>query len=349
MAVAACDGRRLRVPVEPQLKGIEAMEPTAGKTALLVEDDVATRALIARLLRRAGMEVLAVESGERVLREASDRYASFDVVILDVHLPGMSGLDLASLIQARRPDQAIVLITGDADPRLARDALARGPVSFLLKPFELSQLLEAVRKAVEGGTAAATEAQPASVGWLDLVEQSYLGSSHARRVGRVALALAEVLPDASPRLDVSDLLVAAWSHELGRPGAHGDPVTVATEGADTLSRLGSSAGVVRAVRHLAERHDGSGGPDGLSGDAIPQISQIVAVADALVHYTAAALGDDAGPGQSVDRSLSLLAAQSGTVFRPDIVDAAARQRARLVTICADDPVRTSTRPATFVT
>jgi DNA-binding response OmpR family regulator len=58
------------------------MESVAGRTVLLVEDDVATRALIARQLRRAGLDVVAVESGERVLAEAADRYAAFDVVIL---------------------------------------------------------------------------------------------------------------------------------------------------------------------------------------------------------------------------------------------------------------------------
>ena len=68
------------------------MQPITGKSALLVEDDTATRALIARQLRRSGLDVLALESGERVLREAADRYTSFDVVILHIHLPGMSGL-----------------------------------------------------------------------------------------------------------------------------------------------------------------------------------------------------------------------------------------------------------------
>lgn len=312
------------------------MGPTAGQTALLVEDDAATRALIERQLQRAGLDVLAVESGERALQEAAHRYASFDVVILDVHLPGMSGLELASLIQARRPEQPIVVITGDPDPRLAREALARGPVSYLLKPFEMSELLAAAARALAsrkvgeaGGTA------PASKGWLDLVEQSYMGSAHARRVGRVALALAEALPGVTSRLEVSDLLVAAWSHELGRRGADGDPVTVASEGAKMLKELGSSAKVVSAVGALAERYDGTGGPAGLSGEAIPLISQLVAVADALEHYTSASLGRHSSPAEAVDRGLSLLRAQRGTVFRPEVVDTACRQRARLITICAD--------------
>lgn len=316
------------------------MEPT-GKSALLVEDDTATRALIARQLRRSGLSVLAVESGERVLREMADRYTTFDVVILDVHLPGMSGLELASLIQARRPLQPIVVITGDPDPRLAREALARGRVTYLLKPFEMSQLLAAVERSIADHEASGTPASaPASVGWLDLVEQSYMGSAHARRVGRVALAIAEALPGSSTRLDVGDLLVAAWSHELGSGSADGDPVSVAAEGARILSALGSSARVVSAVRSLAERHDGTGGPAGIGDEEIPLISQLVAVADALEHYAAAALAESATPSEAVDRGLSLIKAQRGTVFRPEVVDTACRQRTRLITICADSEIAT---------
>lgn len=320
---------------------------SSGMSALLVEDDTATRALIARQLRRSGLDVVALESGERVLREAADRYTSFDVVILDVHLPGMSGLELASLIQARRPEQPIVVITGDPDPRLAREALARGPVSYLLKPFEMSELLGIVERVLADGSAqASTTAKvrtgaPATHGWLDLVERSYMGSAHARRVGRVALALAEALPGIAARLDVGDLLVAAWSHELGRPQADADPVTVAIAGARTLSELGSSAKVVAAVRSLAERHDGTGGPDGLKGDDIPLIAQLVAAADALEHYAAAALQELASPSEAVDRGLSLIKAQRGTVFRPEVVDTASRQRARLITICADSEIATA--------
>ena len=313
------------------------MEPT-GKSVLLVEDDAATRALIARQLRSSGVDVLALESGERVLREAADRYTSFDVVILDIHLPGMSGLELASLIQARRPGQPIVVITGDPDPRLAREALSRGPVSYLLKPFEMTELLGAVERALTRSAAVSEEAappRPAAKGWLDLVEQSYMGSAHARRVGRVALALAEALPGIASRLVIGDLLIAAWSHELGRHGADGDPVTIASEGARMLSDLGSSARVVAAVRALAERYDGTGGPAGLAGDDIPLIAQLVAVADALEHYAAASLFEGASPSQAVDRGLSLIKAQRGTVFRPEIVDIAGRQRTRLITICAD--------------
>ena len=316
----------------------EKDEPTIGQ-ALLVEDDAETRMLIARYLRRSGLGVLAVESGERALEEAADRYTTFDVVILDVHLPGMSGLDLARLIQARRPAQPIVLITGDADPGLAREALARGPVSYLLKPFELPALQRAVLEAIAGAARQVPVEAAADAGsqtWLDLVERTYMGSAHVRRVGRVALAIAEALPGVgTARLDIGDLLVAAWSHELGRGSGGAEPAVTTEEGARLLSELGSSASVADAVRHLAERYDGTGGPSGLAGDDIPLISQIVAVADALEHCASVSHTGLASPTEAVGRGLDLITDQRGKVFRPDVVDAARRQEARLITICAD--------------
>ncbi|HEX6134492.1 MAG TPA: response regulator [Longimicrobiales bacterium] len=307
------------------------MEPAVRGSALVVEDDAATRSLISRHLGRTGLDVVAVGSGEEVLREAAGG-TSFDVVVLDLHLPGMSGLDLASLIQARRPEQPIVLITGDPDPGLAREALARGPVKFLLKPFEMSALQAAVAQALT--LAVRAERRSAPAGWLDLVERSYMGSVHARRVGRVALALAESIPGVERRLEIRDLLVAAWSHELGRTTA-GEPVGIATEGARMLSELGSATNVVQAVRHLAERYDGTGGPRGCSGDAIPLISQIVSVADAVEHFVVESFLAGEDTVAAVDRALAAVTPQRGAAFRPEVVDAARRQRSRLITICAD--------------
>ncbi|HEX6306732.1 MAG TPA: HD domain-containing protein [Longimicrobiales bacterium] len=183
---------------------------------------------------------------------------------------------------------------------------------------------------------AGARAQRESSGWLDLVERSYMGSAHARRVGRLALALAESIPGVERRLEIRDLLVAAWSHELGRATA-AEPVPIAVQGARMLAELGSAAGIVESVAHLAERHDGMGGPGGRSGDAIPLISQIVSVADAIEHGVVAALSVGMDAVEAVDRALAHVATQRGTAFRPEVADAARRQRSRLITICADCP------------
>src|SRR5688572_28802877 len=223
------------------------------KTVLVVEDDDATRALVARRLRRCGMQVTEASSAEDVPMETA-----FDVVVSDVHLPGMTGLDLATALLEQHPGQPIVLMTGDPDEALSRDALSRGPVGFLLKPFALESLESAVEQTVALQAPAPTSLPEAEspgrvpLEWLDVVdERSYAGKGHARRVARIAMALVESARAVEARLQVGDLVVAAWSHELGRlMGEESDPVKLAVAGARRLAELQCSVGVVDGVRHM---------------------------------------------------------------------------------------------------
>jgi putative two-component system response regulator len=313
------------------------------KHVLLVEDEKATRDVIARHLRRSGLDVVAVESGEAALVEASRAGAGFAVVVSDVHLPGMSGLDLVSLILSRCASQPVVLITGDPDAALARAALARGPVSYLLKPFEMFELDAAVNQAlvrqdmsqVWGGSAMTGMAGSVPQNWLDLVDsRSYAGPGHAQRVGHIALALAEVSPTHRKRIDEGELLVAAWSHELGRLSTETwDPAAMAVEGGRLLAELGCAAGVVEGVRHMHERWDGSGGPERRAGEDIPLITQLLSVADSIDHYVSAWLQAGKDATEAVDRALGLVRVQSGSVFCPAAVEAALLQRPRIMSIC----------------
>lgn len=196
----------------------------ATRSILLVEDDPGARTMISRYLTRQGYDVTAVHAAERALIPGAA--LKHDVVITDVHLPGMSGLDLAGLLLDRSPEQPIVLITGDPDEALARDALSRGPVSYLLKPFELTELDAAVHQAIARQERAqskkAPEATPESVNgplplqWLQYIdESSYAGPGHADRVARIARVLSMGLSDADTP-DAAELTVSAWSHEIGR-------------------------------------------------------------------------------------------------------------------------------------
>lgn len=321
------------------------MDGQGVRRVLLVEDETATRVVFARHLGRTGLEVVAVESGEAALVEAGRRSSGFDVVISDVHLPGMSGLDLASLILSRNPSQALVLMTGDPDAALAREALSRGPVSYLLKPFELFELDAAVNQALmrqemARGWGALQQEETASGtvprGWLELAdERSWAGPGHAWRVGRLGMALKDASPEHRAAVDTGELLVAAWSHELGRLMRDAaDPAVTATEGARMLQGLGCAPGVVEGVCHLHERWDGTGGPLGLEGDRIPALSQLLSVADALDHYVAAWQQAGRGAHEAVRRSLRLVSAQRGTLFCPAVVDAALEQEERVLAICA---------------
>jgi len=325
---------------------------------LLVEDDIAARALLGKYLWRAGFEVSAEETAENAL--ASWRMVGpYDVVVSDVHLPGMSGLDLTSLMLKENPAQSIVLITGDPDEALAYDALSRGPVQYLLKPFELFELEAAVRQAVaqtatRRGAPPVVAAHPreAMVGvvpseWLTWADdRSYAGSGHADRVSKVA-ALLYADSRGNAQLDLADLEMAAQAHELGvMLGRSADPVELASRSADLLDDLGSPPAVSQIVRQMHERWDGSGGPAGLRGEAICYGARLLAASDAIDHFTAALTRAGVSPEVAVERAIGLVLVQQGTVFSPEVARAISRERVAIQSICAVP--RRDPKPGEFV-
>jgi DNA-binding NtrC family response regulator len=112
---------------------------------LIVDDDETLRESLANWLRRRGYDVETAPNAEAGLEHVGTQV--FDLVITDVHLPGMNGLDFAIKLVAGRPLQKIVIVTGDPDEQIARTAIARSGFKYLLKPFEYAQL-EAVVKEV---------------------------------------------------------------------------------------------------------------------------------------------------------------------------------------------------------
>lgn len=299
------------------------------RRVLLVEDNVATRRMIDRHLRRSGFDVTAVESAEHIAGEGTD----YDIVVSDVHLPGQNGIELAAQLLAARPSQQIILITGDPDEALARHALSRGPVSYLLKPFELFELDAAIRQAeqrlehpvpsaglaeVRAAGGAARREGWVPEGWLEYLDAaSYAGAGHSLRVAGLAGKLAESVPLALVQWSTEELTLAARCHELGRlVGASADPSELAAHGARLLQELGFPDGVVQAIRHLHERWDGAGGPDGLNAWDIPAASLILSVADAIDHYVGAWRQAGVPVSDAVDRAIGLVLVQQGTVFSP---------------------------------
>lgn len=109
----------------------------AGKHVLVVDDESSVRELLDGLLKHCGYKTHLAASGEEAL-ECLDR-AHFDLVITDLHMPGMNGEELAAEIQTRGLDTPVVLVTGD--PK----ASAQPPVDRLLKkPFSLRELRAAL-------------------------------------------------------------------------------------------------------------------------------------------------------------------------------------------------------------
>lgn len=124
--------------------------PKPGQTILLVEDDPMVRSLLSQYFRKQNWLVVEAATGEEALALFRKRDSAFGVVIADVHLPGMSGLDLALLVRDQRPAQPIVFVTGDSDRKVAERVLKHEGAGYLLKPFEFFELDAAVRQAVLG-------------------------------------------------------------------------------------------------------------------------------------------------------------------------------------------------------
>jgi FixJ family two-component response regulator len=117
----------------------------ANTTIVVVDDDESIRKALQRLIRSAGFAVTTYRSAEEFLAARDD---SAGCLILDVRLPGLSGLDLQRLLADSGRDIAIVVITAHEDEAVRLTALGAGAVDFIVKPFERDRLLNAVAKAM---------------------------------------------------------------------------------------------------------------------------------------------------------------------------------------------------------
>lgn len=122
--------------------------PAASSHVLLIDDEATIRAAMRRFFARRGWQVEEAEDGQAALELllASDR--EFDVVISDLRMPGLSGIELHDRLMELRPEllDRLVFSTGDVASRDAADFLERCRRPVLQKPFELSELLAVVER-----------------------------------------------------------------------------------------------------------------------------------------------------------------------------------------------------------
>jgi len=116
---------------------------------LIVDDDEDFRGTLCRRFRRRGFQVQDADSGEAALGRVERR--RFDVAIVDMVMPGMSGLDLLSKIRTVQPDCQVILLTGQGTIETAVEAMKLGAFDFLRKPFPLDELEVITQRASERG------------------------------------------------------------------------------------------------------------------------------------------------------------------------------------------------------
>ncbi len=121
--------------------------PKPTSLVYVVDDDLSVRKSLQRLLKSSGFEVQAFTSGQEFLREADQNAAG--CLILDVVMPGMSGLELQQQLLARGHEVSIIFITAHDSATGKQNALSAGAHAFLRKPFEDLVLLNAIYSAFE--------------------------------------------------------------------------------------------------------------------------------------------------------------------------------------------------------
>ena len=118
------------------------------RRVFVVDDDSSVRRSVERLLRSAGYAVETFESAEAFLATRKDERDPA-CLVLDVKMPGVTGLDLQERLLDAKSALAIVFITGHGDIPMSVRAVKRGAVDFLAKPFQDTELLDAVAQALE--------------------------------------------------------------------------------------------------------------------------------------------------------------------------------------------------------
>jgi DNA-binding response OmpR family regulator len=117
-------------------------------TVLLVDDDAAWRAAVKDWLEGEGFAVVGLSRGEWALTAVETHRA--DVVVLDVQLPGMGGLDVLRFIRLRWAELPVIVTTAFGGERTADLAHQRGATAYLEKPFRMAELGDEVRRVMKG-------------------------------------------------------------------------------------------------------------------------------------------------------------------------------------------------------
>ena len=119
--------------------------PCEGRQVLLVEDETRLREMLTRAIHEMGFAPTAVPQAEAALRLMENR--PFDIVVVDLNLPGMGGLEFLEQLHARWPATQSIVLTGFGDLDAARQAIRLDVVDFLTKPCPLGELEVALDRA----------------------------------------------------------------------------------------------------------------------------------------------------------------------------------------------------------
>ncbi len=290
------------------------------------------------LLEDEGYAVSTASSGMEAVQRAAER--TFDLVISDVRMAGMDGIQTLTQLRERCPSTRAILITGYATPDIPVRAIKMGVDDYLVKPFDDREFLKSVRRSMEAARAQREFDHTLKQQWRDFASVVRLLSTaaeardpffegHSARVADRSLRIARIMNLPQERMEVLDL--AAHLHDIGNLGTKLDifqktdallkdeleEIRGSTRRAeDYLKSLTSLRDVFRIILHHHEWFNGAGVPFGLKGEQIPIESRILCAAEAYDAMISPRPHRERIP---VQEALQILTREAGEHFDPDVV------------------------------
>jgi CheY-like chemotaxis protein len=148
----------VELPIVNENKQLEMPEPVVRETRkaakakiLVVDDEIVIRQFVSQILVEEGHEVEAVDSAEGALEEVNSK--EYQAIMLDIKMPGMSGIELYQLLQKISPRLAdkVVFITGDVMGTSTMAFLSKTKAPYIIKPFDATQLKAEINRVLAGG------------------------------------------------------------------------------------------------------------------------------------------------------------------------------------------------------
>jgi two-component system cell cycle sensor histidine kinase/response regulator CckA len=146
----------VEAPLEETLTARPRRAPAgSAATILLVEDEVALRGLVKRILERSGYVVIEAEHGAQALERCASHDGEIDLVVSDIVMPTMGGLEMARRMRALRPESRFLFVSGFTDDEVIREEILAPRSSYLQKPFSPAALVAKVGEMLRDAAAAA--------------------------------------------------------------------------------------------------------------------------------------------------------------------------------------------------
>lgn len=318
---------------------------------LIVDDEAAIRSLFVEALEEFGYSCDVARNGLECL-EKFYRNRDYDVVLLDIQMPELNGIETLRKLKAYSPDLSIIMVSASREIENVRDALKEGAYDYIFKPFNVNDVDLVIRRAVERARLISANKDyqrnlekkvteqthelvklysgtlEAMILALDLREHET--GYHSYRVTEYALNLGRHMN--LNREELSVIAKGALLHDIGKIGVPDDILLKPgkltdrewklmrkhTEfGYDLLKKIDFLEESSKIVHTHHEHYDGGGYPRGIKGDEIPVGARIFSVVDALDAMTSRRVYSEA---LSFEEAVRRIKEASGSQFDPKVID-----------------------------